>query len=652
MKKPRNGSLYIKSQSKDTNETFNFQKHNESCNFQKNNDSCKNKNKKNNYSTNKSKSFYELSVSLIFSLWCLVFLFYSKLGLGHGNGGNSAPDNRTTHCASVHNGEHGDHACSFVENGNGRQTNGMLLDFGSSKSRNDSDVSHNYAISKYSLPETNRLEKLVWSVLGYGDLVCEVHQAQEEQNTNHSGQYLNGRTSHSTYLNFDEFRNITKQEKGQDVPSQLVNITHGLEPDGTEYNYASASKGAKVVAHNKEAKGASNILGKDHDKYLRNPCSVGGKFVIVELAEETLVDAVKIANFEHYSSNFKEFELSGSLSYPADAWSPLGNFVAANVKHAQTFKLPEPKWVRYLKLDLLSHYGSEFYCTLSVLEVYGINAIERMLEDLIVASAESLANKLAEPNATVISSPKEEVGSTDRRTSGEGQNGVRTAGVGIKNIEDTQKVNLDITKNPVTTNKIPATTNKIPEPVMKVRQQPNGRIPGDSVLKILMQKVRSLELNLSVLEEYIKELNRRQGDILPEVGKELLRLSLLLDKTKTEIKDLMQWKENMEKEFTDLESWKAVVSSQVNALARENNMLRLDFENVRKDQASLESKELAVLAVSLFFLCFAILKLVSLQVLTFFRASSQPENACRKSRGWVLMIVSSSMTIFITLIYS
>lgn len=87
MKKPRNGSLYIKSQSKDTNDTFNFQKHNEGCNFQKNNDSCKNKNKKNNYSTNKSKSFYELSVSLIFSLWCLVFLFYSKLGLGHGNGG-------------------------------------------------------------------------------------------------------------------------------------------------------------------------------------------------------------------------------------------------------------------------------------------------------------------------------------------------------------------------------------------------------------------------------------------------------------------------------------------------------------------------------------------------------------------------------------
>ncbi|KAM2230688.1 hypothetical protein ACFX1S_015069 [Malus domestica] len=424
---------------------------------------------------NKSKSFYELSLSLIFSLWCLVFPFYSKLGLGHGNGGTSAPDNRSTHCPSVHSGKQGDDACSFIENGSRKQTNGMVLDFTSSQNCYDSGVCDNYAISKYSLPETNRL---VWSILGYGDLVCELHQAPDH-NTNHSGQ-LNGRTSHPSYLNFDKFRNTTKQEKGQDIPSLLVNITHGLESDGTERNYASASKGAKAVAHNKEAKGASNILGKDHDKYLRNLCSVGGKFVIVELAEETLVDAVKIANFEHYSSNFKEFELSGSLSYPAEAWSPLGNF-----------------------------------------------------EDY---SAEHAANKLPDPNSTVKSSPKEEVGSTDWKTSSVGQTGVQTAGVGTESVEDTQKVNVDITNNPVT-------ASKIPEPVMKVRQQPNGRIPGDSVLKILMQKVRSLELNLTVLEEYIKELNRRQGGILPEVGKELLRISLLLDESKTEIKDLLQWKE-------------------------------------------------------------------------------------------------------------
>ncbi|KAI3929353.1 hypothetical protein MKX01_006589 [Papaver californicum] len=162
------------------------------------------------------------------------------------------------------------------------------------------------------------------------------------------------------------------QGKVEEVDCQLGNITHRLEPDGTEYNYASASKGAKVLGHNKETKGASNILGKDQDKYLRNPCFVGDKFVVIELYEETLVDAIKLANFEHHSSNFKDFEFSGSLTYPTETWTPLGKFVAANVKHAQRFMLTEPKWLRYMRLKLLSHYGSEFYCTLGV---------ERVLKD-------------------------------------------------------------------------------------------------------------------------------------------------------------------------------------------------------------------------------------------------------------------------------
>lgn len=65
MKKPRKVSLYVKCQTNDN----------------KNNNN-------NNCSSKKRKSFYELSLSLIFSLWCLIFLFYSRLGLSHGNEGN------------------------------------------------------------------------------------------------------------------------------------------------------------------------------------------------------------------------------------------------------------------------------------------------------------------------------------------------------------------------------------------------------------------------------------------------------------------------------------------------------------------------------------------------------------------------------------
>nr|GEU54706.1 SUN domain-containing protein 5-like [Tanacetum cinerariifolium] len=273
-------------------------------------------------------------------------------------------------------------------------TDRALLELNVSEKPSDA-VSHYHDfvdIENNPLQGTSPVEEIVSKVLGYPELVCEreFHDSCVEKKQEN---VKNGKTHH-TYLNIDEFRNITKQENGSSsapsgAASGLVNITHRLEPDGTDYNYASASKGAKVVAHNKEANGASNILGLDHDKYLRNPCSVVDKYVIIELAEETLVDAVMIANFEHHSSNFKQFSLSGSLVFPTETWYPLGTFVAENVKHRQYFRLPEPKWARYLKLTLVSHYGSEFYCTLNVIEVYGVDAIERMLEDLIVTSEES-----------------------------------------------------------------------------------------------------------------------------------------------------------------------------------------------------------------------------------------------------------------------
>ncbi|XP_062074594.1 SUN domain-containing protein 5 [Humulus lupulus] len=620
MKKPRNGSsLHVK---------------------------CQSIYYDNNTNNNKRKSFYELSLSLVLSLWCLAFLYYSKLGLSHGNGGNLLHDNRSSIGTNLTSGQLSKQANSHVGNRTNKHKNEMLVEFNTSKSYNTtSSNQQNYSTPMYSVPEAEGLE-VVWGVLEFRALVCKVQQVHEGKKTMEGEELQNGKVVHPTYLNLDEFRNMTKQEKGQDTPAaQLVNITHRRELDGAEYNYAAASKGAKVVAHNKEAKGPSNILEKDHDKYLRNPCSVAKKFVVIELAEQTLIDVVKIANFEHYSSNFKEFELSGSLSYPTEMWSELGRFVASNVKHAQTFKLPEPRWVRYLKLNLLSHYGSEFYCTLSLIEVYGVDAIERMLEDL-VASAEPVPNKLSEPNSTAMPPSKAKSSSTDQK-SVKVHNGNQNAGARLKNSDDAPKPAADVSKT-----KISVVTTNFPDPVMEVRQQPNGRVPSDSVLKILMQKVRSLELNLSVLENYIKEMNQRQNDVMPGLDKEISRISLLLEKSKREIKDLLGWKEITEKAVADLESWKTVVSTQLEVLARENNLLRIEIEKIVDVQASLESKELAVLAISLFFVCFAILKIISVQVLTLFRPSSQSDKVCRTSRGWVLILVSSSMTAFITLIYS
>ncbi|XP_015583558.2 SUN domain-containing protein 5 [Ricinus communis] len=623
MKKPRNGSLII-----------------DAIRCQKNNDNSSSSSNKNN--KNNRRSFYELSLSLMLLLWCLVLLFYTRLGLSHENEGNLALYNRSVPCRSTLKDKLSDDAQSYISNISHNNTNGVLLELNLTSSCNKSTVQINFANQKYSISETDRIEEVIWSFLGYRSLVCKT-QNPEEWKIGRPEALPGERSHHSTYLNLDEFRNITRQEKGQQIPNQLVNITHRLEPDGKEYNYASAMKGAKVVAHNKEAKGAGNILGKDKDKYLRNPCSVGGKFVVIELSEETLVDVVKIANFEHYSSNFKGFNLSGSLNYPTETWELLGNFNAANVKHSQSFKLPEPKWVRYLKLDLLSHYGSEFYCTLSVVEVYGVDAVERMLEDLLVSPEETNPNKSPKLITTAGPPSKPELNPTDEKRNGKVQNGTDiNAAMVTRNVSNAQQT---------FTTKSPVTTSKIPDPATEVRQQPVSRIPGDTVLKILLQKVRSLEVNLSVLEEYIKEMNRRQGDILPDLEKELSRISLLLENRKAELNAVMEWKENMDKGLMNFESWKDDVSSRMDALVRENIMLRLDVEKLVNDQANLESKELAVIAVSLFFMCFATIKLVSSSVLKFLGAS-ESDKVCRTSRGWVMIFVSSTMTIFITLLSS
>ncbi|RYR10389.1 hypothetical protein Ahy_B05g078848 [Arachis hypogaea] len=541
-------------------------------------------------------------------------------------------------------------------------TDAAVIEFSDSASSNSLGcLKQKTTKHSYSLSKTSRLEIAFWKVLGSStDLVCKLQPSEEEQEekilplAQNADEKVHQPTS---YLSYVEFRNIAKQEKPKEVitivkqekpkevittakqekPKEVitpvvVNITHRLEPDGSVYNYASESKGAKVVAHNKEAKGANNILGKDHDKYLRNPCSVGDKFVVIELAEATLVDTVKIANFEHYSSNFKEFELAGSMSYPTESWTMMGNFIAANVKHAQTFRLLEPKWARYLKLSLLSHYGSEFYCTLSVVEVYGIDAIERMLEDLIVASVGAMPEKSSEHNASDTPSLKLEAGQIEKRKDNESMNDSVPTEISTVN-DDAQKIVVEVAKTP-------PMVNLVPDPVLELRQQLNGRIAGDTVMRILVQKVRSVEANLSTIGNYIKELNRRQCDTIPDFEKELHKLSERLGQSKSEIKDLRERNANMEKEISEVESWKDAVSSQLDELARQNLLLRSDVQKVASDYAALEIKELAVLGMSLLFVCISILKITSVHMsLMFSEAHNNADKGPRTIKGWVTLLL-------------
>ncbi|PNT72318.1 SUN domain-containing protein 5 [Brachypodium distachyon] len=539
----------------------------------------------------------EVSVSVVFSVWCILFLLRSQFL-------HSQTD------PSDFDGEHGkrDNHCKVMP------------------------------LEAYIFPADNVSSPTCQSS-------SSPHHHQEVPPSNATG---SNSSSEAAFVELDEFRilegkadNDTARHHQRVAVSGGASVTHRLEPSGAEYNYAAASKGAKVLAHNKEAKGAANILVGDKDRYLRNPCSANNKFVVVELSEETLVHTIALANLEHYSSNFKDLELYGSLSYPAESWELLGRFAAENAKHAQRFVLPEPRWTRYLRLRLVSHYGSGFYCILSYFQVYGVDAVEQMLQDFI---ANHSSEGVDAPNA-------------DARKDNNGRNDTAVGTPVDAKVDSGTRRNdstsTDVVKNNASKGGGAVDTKPPPQGKEQGKQASSstGRIHSDAVIKILMQKMRSLEQGLLTLEDYTKVISHRYGAKLPDLHNGLSQTTKALDKMKADVKDLVEWKNNVARDLGELKDWKSSVTGKLDDLIRENSAMRSDVEEMRSIQETLQNKELAVLSISLFFACLALFKLACDRVLLLF---SSKEDAAeeRAGRGWMLVLAASGLTTLIVLLYN
>lgn len=150
-----------------------------------------------------------------------------------------------------------------------------------------------------------------------------------------------------------------------ELPSSLFEVEDRDSLRGRRQNYASLDAGATILDSAPETKSPTNLLVPDKDRYMLIPCEKARKWVVVSLSEDVHADAIALANFEKFSSPVKDFLVLGSVTYPTDTWVVLGNFTAAHASGEQVFQLDSQSHVRYLKLRFFSHYGSEYYCTLS-----------------------------------------------------------------------------------------------------------------------------------------------------------------------------------------------------------------------------------------------------------------------------------------------
>ncbi|XP_035618974.2 SUN domain-containing ossification factor-like isoform X2 [Oncorhynchus keta] len=144
-------------------------------------------------------------------------------------------------------------------------------------------------------------------------------------------------------------------------------------------NYASVECGAKILGSNPEAKSTSAILMESMDHYMLNPCS-NKIWFIIELCDPIQVKQLDIANFELFSSTPKDFLVSISDRYPTNKWVKLGTFHAREERTVQSFPLDEHLYAKYVKVELVSHHGSEHFCPLSLIRVFGTSMVEEYEE--------------------------------------------------------------------------------------------------------------------------------------------------------------------------------------------------------------------------------------------------------------------------------
>ncbi|KAM7378945.1 hypothetical protein PAMP_004533 [Pampus punctatissimus] len=182
---------------------------------------------------------------------------------------------------------------------------------------------------------------------------------------------------------FDEWK-----RKVMEVEKEKTLSTHTSKNGGSHTvkkvqknfnNYASVECGAKILGANPEAKSTSAILKENMDMYMLNPCS-NKIWFIIELCEPIQLKQLDIANFELFSSTPKDFLVSISDRYPTNKWLKLGTFHARDERTVQSFPLDEHLYAKYVKVELVSHFGSEHFCPLSLIRVFGTSMVEEYEE--------------------------------------------------------------------------------------------------------------------------------------------------------------------------------------------------------------------------------------------------------------------------------
>ena len=244
--------------------------------------------------------------------------------------------------------------------------------------------------------------------------------AKTKEGTNRSslGANTNGNGSEPIPSLHDASSSLGSSTTEEAIPEQRLEVSpHFRVPLTDRFNYASLDCSARVHTTHRSAKSASSILSSKRDRYMLSPCNSSNekKFVVVELCDDIRIDTVQLANFEFFSGVFKDFSVSVAKTYTTDVdgWTHVGTYKAKNVRGVQSFHPPTSlrDFYRYIRIDFETHYGSEYFCPVSLLRVYGLTHLEQWKWDIWEAESRIKQAELqkdrnmALPNGVILKDP-------------------------------------------------------------------------------------------------------------------------------------------------------------------------------------------------------------------------------------------------------
>ena len=194
---------------------------------------------------------------------------------------------------------------------------------------------------------------------------------QKSSSNNNSNNPNNNNSN--TNLDHNNLNNNLDNNNDDDDNDTLNNLI--------KFNYAD-SAGAKILKYSNEIEKANSIIQSNNDVYMLVPCNANKKSITIQLSEDVLITEVLLANKEHYSGSFQDFEIRGSDLYPAKEWISLGTFKATKTYNEQLFNINTDIFVKYIKIIFNSYYGREYYCTLTSLVIHGKNMMESLREEM------------------------------------------------------------------------------------------------------------------------------------------------------------------------------------------------------------------------------------------------------------------------------